>query len=251
MAAIAIIPARYESTRFPGKPLAKDTGKYLIQHVYENVMQAKKIGRTIIATDDERIRSAVEEFGGEAAMTRKDHVCGTDRIAEVAATLDDDIVINVQGDEPEINPADIDRLVGLLESNDDCVMATLACPFDRAEDVLSPSTTKVVLDRSGRAVYFSKGVIPYARDDGGEVKNPQDYLLHLGIYAYRRDFLLTYANMAPTPLERTERLEQLRALENGHKIVVGIVERAGIGVDTPEEYAEFVRRHRASQGQAV
>lgn len=246
MAAVAIIPARYESTRFPGKPLAKDTGKYLIQHVYDNVKRAKKLSRVIVATDDARILRAVEEFGGQAVMTRKDHVCGTDRIAEVANGLDDEIIVNVQGDEPEIDPGHIDQLVGLLERSRDCEMATLACPFEAVEDVVSPTTTKVVLDQFGRAIYFSKAVIPYARDDGGAVKDPSRYLLHLGIYAYRRDFLLRYSSMPPTPLEFIERLEQLRVLENGYRIVVGIVDSAGIGIDTPEEYAAFVERVKAS-----
>ena len=244
LAAVAIIPARYSSTRFPGKPLAKDTGKYLIQHVCDNVRRAKKIDRVIVATDDETIIQAVREFGTQVVMTRSDHVCGTDRIAEVAADLDDEIIVNVQGDEPEIDPDDVDRLVGLLERNEDCEMATLACRFDSADDVLSPNTTKVVLDQSGRAVYFSKAVIPFSRDDGGRVKDPSDYLLHLGIYAYRRDFLLQYSSMPPTPLELTEKLEQLRVIENGYRIAVGIVDRVCIGVDTPEEYAAFVKRYR-------
>jgi len=251
LAAVAIIPARYESTRFPGKCLAKETGKYLIQHVYDNVCKAKKISRVIVATDDERILQAVERFGGEAVMTRRDHVCGTDRIAEVAANLDADLIVNVQGDEPEMDPDHVDQLVDLLERNSDCAMATLACPFETVEDVVSPSTTKVVLDQSGRALYFSKGIIPFARDDGGQVKDPGEYLLHLGIYAYRREFLLRYSRMPPTPLESTEKLEQLRALENGYPIAVGIVDRASIGVDTPEEYAVFVEKVRSQSGTRV
>lgn len=250
LTAVAVIPARYESTRFPGKPLAKDTGKYLIQHVYDNVKLAKKLSRVLVATDDDRIMEAVRSFGGEAVMTRKDHVCGTDRIAEVANNLDDEIIVNVQGDEPEINPVDIDQLVGLLERNTDCDMATLACPFETAEDVQSPHTTKVVLDQFGRAIYFSKAAIPFSRDTGGEIRAPHNYLLHLGIYAYRRNFLLMYSSMPPTPLEITEKLEQLRVLENGYRITVGIIEKASIGVDTPEDYAAFVERVRASQDQA-
>ncbi|MBN1346184.1 MAG: 3-deoxy-manno-octulosonate cytidylyltransferase [Phycisphaerae bacterium] len=247
MAAVAIIPARYQSSRFPGKPLAKDTGKYLVQYVYDNVLLAKKIDRVIVATDDERILRAVREFGGEVQMTRSDHVCGTDRIAEVAIDLDDEIIVNVQGDEPEIDPEQIDQLVGLLETDRECEMATLACPFENPADVMSASTTKVVLDQFGRALYFSKGVIPYPRDDGGKVHSAGKWLLHLGIYAYRRDFLLRYSSMPPTPLEMVEKLEQLRALENGVRIAVGIVDRAGIGVDTPEEYAAFVERVRAKE----
>lgn len=244
LTAVAVIPARYQSSRFPGKPLANSTGKYLIQHVYDNVLLAKKLRQVIVATDDDRIFQAVKSFGGQVAMTRSDHVCGTDRIAEVARNLTDEIIVNVQGDEPEIDPHQIDQLVGLLEQNSECDMATLACPFETVEDVLSPTTTKVVLDRTGRAMYFSKAVIPYARDDGGKVKDPGGWLLHLGIYAYRRDFLLKYSAMAPAPLEKIEKLEQLRVLENGHRIVVGVVDRAAIGIDTPEEYAAFVERTR-------
>jgi 3-deoxy-manno-octulosonate cytidylyltransferase (CMP-KDO synthetase) len=242
LAAVAIIPARYQSTRFPGKPLANETGKYLIQHVYDNVLLARKLSKVIVATDDQRIFDAVRSFGGAVVMTRSDHVCGTDRIAEVARTLNDEVLVNVQGDEPEIDPAQIDQLVELLERNRECEMATLACPFETVEDVISPTTTKVVLDQRGRALYFSKGVIPFARDDGGKVKNPRGWLLHLGIYAYRRDFLLRFSSMPPTPLERIEKLEQLRALENGYEIAVGVVDRAAIGIDTPEEYAAFVAR---------
>jgi len=245
LAAVAIIPARYQSTRFPGKAIANQTGKYLIQHVYENVLRAKKLEKVIVATDDDRIFDAVRSFGGDVVMTRPDHVCGTDRIAEVARNLDHDIIVNVQGDEPEIDPAHVDRLVELLDQDPACEMATLACPFDRVEDVVSPSTTKVVVDRFGRALYFSKAVIPYARDEGGHVKDPRGWLLHVGIYAYRREFLLQISSTPPTRLEQIEKLEQLRAIENGHRIAVGIVERAAIGVDTPEEYAAFVARVRA------
>lgn len=242
MAAVAVIPARYQSTRFPGKPLASQTGKYLIQHVYDNVLLAKKLSRVIVATDDQRIFDAVRSFGGEVVMTRSDHVCGTDRIAEVAEGLKDQIIVNVQGDEPEIDPRQIDQLVDLLERNRECDMATLACPFETVDDVVSATTTKVVLDQHGRALYFSKAVVPFARDDGGKVKDPRGWLLHLGIYAYRRDFLLRYSKLPPTPLEKIEKLEQLRALEHGYRIVVGVVDRAAIGIDTPEEYAAFVAR---------
>jgi len=175
-------------------------------------------------------------------MTRSDHVCGTDRIAEVAEGLKDQIIVNVQGDEPEIDPRQIDQLVDLLERSRECDMATLACPFETVDDVVSATTTKVVLDQHGRALYFSKAVVPFARDDGGKVKDPRGWLLHLGIYAYRRDFLLRYSKLPPTPLEKIEKLEQLRALEHGYRIVVGVVDRAAIGIDTPEEYAAFVAR---------
>jgi len=244
LAAVAIIPARYASTRFPAKPLARATGKYLIQHVYERVVEARTIDRAIVATDDERIAAAVRSFGGDAVMTRPDHPTGTDRIAEVAAGLSADLVVNVQGDEPEIEPASIDLLVWLMDSRPEASMATLACPFPADADPRSPSTVKVVVDRRGFALYFSRSLIPYPRDSGGAVEGPGPWLLHVGIYAYRRDFLLSYAGLPASRLEQTEKLEQLRALENGHRIAVGLIERAGVGIDTPEEYEAFVARMR-------
>jgi 3-deoxy-manno-octulosonate cytidylyltransferase (CMP-KDO synthetase) len=238
----AVIPARYASTRFPGKPLVRETGKYLIQHVYEQVSRARSVADVIVATDDERIRQAVESFGGRAVMTRADHPSGTDRVAEVAAGLDAAIILNVQGDEPEIEPADIDKLVGLLAADAEVVMGTLACPFPAGADPRDPNAVKVVLDRRGRALYFSRALIPYPRDSAGAPSSGQEWLLHLGVYAYRRDFLLRLAKLPPTPAERMEKLEQLRALENGYAIAVGIVERAAVGIDTPADYAAFVKR---------
>ncbi len=242
MSAVAIIPARYASTRYPGKPLLNRTGKYLIQHVYERVCQARSIERTIIATDDDRIFAAVRGFGGDVVMTRPDHPTGTDRIAEVAAGLPHDLIVNVQGDEPEIEPASIDLLVDLMRSKPQAAMATLACPFPADGDPTAPSAVKVVLDREGFALYFSRSLIPYPRDAAGRVDSPANWLLHLGIYAYRRDFLLSYATLPPSRLEQTEKLEQLRALENGYGIVVGLVAHAGVGVDTPADYEAFVQR---------
>lgn len=243
MGGIAIIPARYASTRFPGKPLAKETGRFLIQHVCEQVACARRVDRVIVATDDRRIAEAVESFGGEWVMTRADHPSGTDRVAEVARTLDCEIVVNVQGDEPEIEPAAVDRLVAMVADGPH-PMATLACPFAALKrcgvdaDPGDPDCVKVAV-ASGRALYFSRSVIPFPRNDG-----PGDYapLLHLGVYAYRRDFLLQLAAWEPTPLERVEGLEQLRVLEHGHTIAVGVVERAAIGIDTPADYAAFVKR---------
>jgi len=244
MTAIAVIPARYASTRLPGKPLLRDTGKYLIQHVCERISQARSLQGMIVATDDERIAEAVRGFGGRAAMTRADHVSGTDRVAEVAAGLDADLIVNVQGDEPEIEPAAIDQLVGLLAAEPQVSMATLACPFAPTEDPANPNKVKVVLDRQGRALYFSRALVPYPRDTQGRPTEAlgSGWYLHLGIYAYRRDFLLRLAKMPPTPLEECERLEQLRVLENGFEIAVGIVPQAASGIDTPEDYAAFVRR---------
>ncbi|MFH1746593.1 MAG: 3-deoxy-manno-octulosonate cytidylyltransferase [Planctomycetota bacterium] len=247
MQVVAIIPARYASTRFPGKPLANLTGKYLIQHVYEQVVACNSVNRCIVATDDERIRSAIEAFGGEVTMTRPDHLSGTDRIAEVAGALpgnSDDIILNVQGDEPEIEPEHLDRLVARLTAAGDCAVATLACPFPQDADPADPNNVKVVCDRAGRALYFSRSLLPYARDAGVE-NSPGNWLLHLGVYAYRRDFLLEMAGWSPGPLERVEKLEQLRVLEYGHAITVEVVDQASVGIDTPADYEHFVIRYRS------
>ena len=244
MNAAAVIPARYASTRFPGKPLANETGKYLIQHVYEQVSRARSIAQVIVATDDERIRRAVQSFGGRAVMTRADHPSGTDRVAEVAAGLDAEIIVNVQGDEPEIEPGNIDQLVRLLADDAEVVIGTLACPFPAGADPRDPNAVKVVLDGRGRALYFSRALVPYPRDSGGVPTAGGPWLLHLGIYAYRRDFLLRLAKLPPTPLEQVEKLEQLRALENGYAIAIAVVERSAVGIDTPADYAAFVERMR-------
>ena len=216
MSAIAVIPARYASTRFPGKPLAKDTGKFLVQHVYEQVRRVPEIDRVIVATDDDRIASAVASFGGECVLTRSNHPSGTDRVAEVAQTLDCDIVLNIQGDEPEIEPDAVQALIALLEGGD-CPMATLACGFDDLErggigaDPRDPGCVKVVIAR-GRAIYFSRSLIPYPRHSIADGGGPY---LHLGTYGYRREFLLQLGALEPTPLERIEGLEQLRVLGHG------------------------------------
>ncbi|MDY7009570.1 MAG: 3-deoxy-manno-octulosonate cytidylyltransferase [Planctomycetota bacterium] len=237
MKIVAIIPARYGSTRLPGKPLLDETGKPLIQHVVETVSLAERIDAVYVATDDERIIHAVADFGGCAIMTSGGHISGTDRLAEAADKLDlddGDIIVNVQGDEPEMSPGHIDRLVSLLIDSD-CPMATLAAPLSRA-DAEKPDNVKVVLSSDGSAMYFSRAKIPYDRGGGGK------YLLHLGIYAYRKEFLLKFAAMPPTSAEQTEKLEQLRALESGYRIAVAVVESAGPGIDTPDDYAAFVAR---------
>ncbi len=244
MAVVAIIPARLGSTRLPSKPLLNETGKYLIQHVVEQVQQAKGLDDVVVATDDQRIVDACESVGAAAMMTRTDHATGTDRIAEVADKLrldDDDIVINVQGDEPEIAPACISDLAELLVRAA-APMATLATPL-ADEEADDPNKVKVVFDLTGRAMYFSRARIPHDRDDAREV---QCYL-HLGVYAYRAGFLRQFTTLAQTAAERAEKLEQLRALEHGHAIAVGIVGEPGTGIDTPEDYAAFVERWRASQ----
>ncbi len=241
---VAIIPARYGSTRFPGKPLAGQTGWPLIRHVHEAVSAARRIDRVIVATDDERIAAAVREFGGQAVMTRPDHATGTDRIAEVARSLKAGLIVNVQGDEPEMDPANIDRLVALMEERPEAEMGSLACRFTRAEDVVNPACVKVVLDGNGFALYFSRSLIPYPRDDGGRPADPGRWLLHLGIYAYRPAFLRRMTAAPPAPSEVLEQLEQLRALHLGARIAMAVVERHSSGIDTPEQYAAFVRRWR-------
>jgi 3-deoxy-manno-octulosonate cytidylyltransferase (CMP-KDO synthetase) len=245
--AVAIIPARFGSTRFEGKVLANQTGKFLIQHVVDQVRKAGRISDVIVATDDPRIMDAVASFGGRAAMTRSDHPSGTDRVAEVAADLDADLIVNVQGDEPEIAPADVDRLVDLMAQRSDCEMGTLACPFSKlpkASDPTDPNRVKVVLDRHSRALYFSRSLIPYPRSTVGKPDNLDRIYLHIGVYAYRRPFLMKMCKLEPTPLEKTEKLEQLRVLEHGHRIAVGLVEKAAAGIDTPEDYARFLKRLR-------
>ncbi|MBN2582600.1 MAG: 3-deoxy-manno-octulosonate cytidylyltransferase [Planctomycetes bacterium] len=247
MKAACVIPARYASTRFPGKPLVRETGKYLIQHVYERASEAACFDRVIVATDDRRIFEAVESFGGTVRMTRDDHPSGTDRIAEVAADLDAEIIVNLQGDEPQVRPELLQRLVDLLAGRPDADMATLAARFKDADEVLNPNVVKLVVGRDGRALYFSRAAIPFDRAAHLAGKNvaPPNYLKHVGLYAYRRDFLMRFPMMPQTPLEELESLEQLRALENGHTILVAEVDYDACGIDTPEDYARFVRQYKS------
>lgn len=242
---IAIIPARFGSTRFPGKPLAGKTGKPLIRHVVEAVRHAKSIDDILVATDDRRIFDAVVGFGARAVMTRKDHPNGTSRIAEAIEGLEVcDIIVNVQGDEPEIEPRLIDDLIAALRAAADAPMATLASPFAEDEDPTDPNIVKVTVDRRSRALYFSRSLIPYHREIPGSRSSTRDYLKHVGLYAYRRDFLLKYVTLPPTPLEEAEKLEQLRALEHGHPIAVLEARVRHHGIDTPQQYEEFVQRYR-------
>lgn len=246
MSIVAVIPARYGSTRFPGKALAKDTGKYLIQHVYERVCACRRIEQVIIATDDERISRAASEFSAPCVMTSPNHPSGTDRIAQVAASLSAEIIINVQGDEPDVAPAVLDALINRLQADPHLKMATLARPFAGHEDPADPNLVKVVLDDQGYALYFSRSPIPHCRDSrncSAGLADPGQYLLHLGIYGYRRDFLLAFADMEPSPLEKLEQLEQLRALQAGVRIAVDVVSYHGQGIDTPAEYAAWVQSH--------
>jgi 3-deoxy-manno-octulosonate cytidylyltransferase (CMP-KDO synthetase) len=240
---LAVIPARYDSVRFPGKVLAKDTGKYLIQHTYEQACCAKLLSKVIIATDSEKVLAACKEFGGECVMTSADHQSGTDRIAEAVAAYDVDIVVNVQGDEPEIDPANIDKLAKLLVDNPKCQMATLVAAFENREQVGDANIVKVVVDKDGYAIYFSRSVTPYDRTAGG-VGDIKNYLRHLGIYAYRKGFLNTITKLPQTNLEKIEKLEQLRAIENGYKILTAKVEHTCDGIDTPQQYEAFVKRYK-------
>jgi len=238
--AVTIIPARYASTRLPGKMLLDETGKPLIQHVVENTLKARSVQRVIVATDDERILKAVRSFGGDAVMTRADHASGSDRIAEAVESIDCDIVLNVQGDEPNLEPAVMDEVVSALDRDAEAVVATAAVPITSAEDFRDPNVVKVVLDGTGGALYFSRAPIPHAREgwDGVTTFGHK----HFGVYAYRRAFLLQYARMTPTPLEALEKLEQLRILENGGRIRVVVVHSDAHGIDTPRDYRRFVQR---------
>jgi 3-deoxy-manno-octulosonate cytidylyltransferase (CMP-KDO synthetase) len=242
MKVIAVIPARLRSTRFADKVLAKDTGKYLIQHTYERACLAKLPEKVIIAADDEKVVAAAKTFGAECVLTSPNHQSGTDRIAEAVADMDVEIIVNLQGDEPEIDPDNIDYLAKMLMDNSDCPMATLAAEFQTAEQVSDPNIVKAIIGCSNKAIYFSRWPIPYDREKSG-VGDMGQYLRHIGIYAYRKKFLLEITALPQTPLEKIEKLEQLRAIENGYSILVGKVKHTCDGIDTPEQYAEFVKRY--------
>jgi 3-deoxy-manno-octulosonate cytidylyltransferase (CMP-KDO synthetase) len=242
LAATVVIPARYGSTRFPAKIVASETGRPLVQHVVDQAKKCARVAEVIVAADDARIAQALRPFETRVVMTSVSHQSGTDRIAEVARGLSTDIIVNVQGDEPEIEPGIIDVLIERLESHPKDDMATAATAFAADADVNDPNLVKVVLSAQGQAIYFSRSAIPYRRVP--DFSQNAVYYLHLGIYAYRRDFLLKFAAWPPTPLEKTEKLEQLRALEHGRSIFVLKVDRATHGIDTAEQYAAFVRRYR-------
>ena len=232
---IAIIPARYASTRFPGKPLAVLGGKTVIQRVYEQVL--KVLNEAYVATDDERIFSAVEAFGGKAVMTRTDHKSGTDRIQEAVEKIGSsaDVIINVQGDEPFIQPSQIETLMHLFD-NPETQIGTLGKPFDSMEGVENPNSPKIVTDNSGFALYFSRSIIPYIRGkERNEWFGEYPFLKHLGIYAYRREVLAEVTKLPQSSLEKAESLEQLRWLQNSYRIRVGLTDVETVGIDTPED----------------
>lgn len=246
MNSVVVIPARYGSSRFEAKVLAHKTGKYLVQHSYERALCAKGISEVIIAADDDRIMQACRTFGAKCVMTSVSHQSGTDRIAEAVRSTPCDIVVNLQADEPEIDPVHIEKVAGLLVRNPDAAMATLIAPFETPEQIANPNIVKCVIDSRGKALYFSRSPIPYNRQAQGigEVKG---YWRHLGIYAYRKSFLMEFTRLSPSFLETTEKLEQLRALENGYTILTASVERVWDGVDTPEQYEAFVRRYQSKK----
>ncbi len=256
MKTLVVIPARYEAARFPGKPLKSETGWPLIRHVYEQALKSKA-DKIIVATDDDRIMAAVEQFGGEAMITKNTHKSGTDRVAEVASRMPGfDVIINVQGDEPEIEPAAINNLMQLQHEHQP-FMSTLCCKFPAGKTAgqgspLDPTCNKVVLGQqvaknAKYAIYFSRSPIPYPSSTKGVMKNPEDYYLHIGMYAYSSASVREFSALPQGFLETTEGLEQLRIIEKGYPILVGIVDRAFPGVDTEEDYQAFVKRWKARQ----
>jgi 3-deoxy-manno-octulosonate cytidylyltransferase (CMP-KDO synthetase) len=232
---IVVIPSRYASTRLPGKPLVQLAGKPMVQHVYERAKRAQTVHRVIVATDDQRIMDAVSAFGGEARMTRSDHRTGTERIAEVAAHEPGDVFVNVQGDEPLIDPVAIDTAVGALLEEPQAQVSTVATPIRHAGDIMDPNVVKTVLDFDGNALYFSRAPIPWIRDTQQKVH--VNYWKHLGLYVFQREALLEFPTLPQGELERIEQLEQLRWLENGWKIRVAEVAHDAVSVDVPEDVA--------------
>lgn len=236
---VVVIPARYASTRLPGKPLVNLAGKPMVQRVYERAKQAQTVQRVLVATDDQRIYDAVKGFGGEARMTRTDHRTGTERIAEVAVQEPGDVFVNVQADEPLIEPATIDTAVGALLEEPPAQIATVATPIRHAADIVDPNIAKTVLDFDGNALYFSRAPIPWIRDT--QQKLHVKYWKHLGLYVFQREALLEYPTLPQGELEKIEQLEQLRWLENGWRIRVAEVAHDAVSVDVPEDVARVER----------
>ena len=246
--AIAVIPARYSATRLPGKPLVSLGGKPMIQRVWERASQAQRISRVIIATDDERIRHAAVGFGAEAVMTRTEHRSGTERVAEVAIHAPgkpEDVFVNVQGDEPLVEPEAIDTLVESIESEEGVAVSTLMVPIAKPADIMDPNIVKVVLDFDGNALYFSRAPIPWVRDREAPVH--VKHMKHLGLYAFRREALLEFPTLPVGDLERVEQLEQLRWMENGYKIRVAETVHDSVSVDVPADVERVEKLLRKSQ----
>ena len=244
-----VIPARLESSRLARKLLLRDTGKSLIQHTYEAARRASQPAGVCVATDHPDIRDEVRSFGGRAEMTSPEVATGTDRVAEVARQLADvDIVVNLQGDEPELSGNSIDLAIRLLEEDPDAVMSTLATPIRSRRQLEDPACVKVVFDSSGRALYFSRSPIPHPRNwhDQLLTAEPPHFYQHIGLYAYRREFLLELSQIPRSGKERLEKLEQLRVLDAGYSIRVGVVDQPTFGIDTPEDYRRFVERCRCA-----
>ncbi len=260
---VAIIPARFASTRLPGKLIkskAKEqTGKYLIEHVYRRGMEAKNVQEVIIATDAERIAEVVKNFGGCVKMTSTNHTSGTDRVAEIASSLDVDFIVNIQGDEPDIKGSMIDDLIDSMYAEKEAVVCTFANKIRTTEEFIDPNAVKVIIDKNGYAMYFSRASIPFIRDGDihskftTEKKSDQNitkkntsfhFLKHLGIYMYRKDFLLSFSHLPVPEIEELEKLEQLRVLSNGYKIKVVVTPNTCEGVDTPEDFERFLEKYR-------
>ena len=245
--AVGVIPARYISKRFPGKALANLLGKPIIQHIYERASGAKSLDYLVVATDDERIYDCVRSFGGNALMTSSEHPTGTDRIAEVASNLDCEIVVNIQGDEPLLKPGVVDSLVQALSTDQQLNISTAACSIESVEELKDLNIVKVVTDNSGFALYFSRAPIPYSLNNLSGIfsTNSCRPLKHIGVYAYRKDFLLRFSKLPQTPLENQEHLEQLRALENGEKIRVIVCDYHPVAVNLPEDIPKVAEMLRA------
>jgi 3-deoxy-manno-octulosonate cytidylyltransferase (CMP-KDO synthetase) len=248
MSTVAVIPSRYASSRLEGKALVDLAGKPMVQRVYEVALRTHLVDRVIVATDDKRILDAVQGFGGEAELTSPQHVSGTDRIAEVVDHLSCDVVVNLQGDEPLMDPRLIDDVVKLLLDDQDVSMASAQSPIDTIEDLMNPNIVKVVSDRNGYALYFSRSPIP-SRFRNLEDAGDSFGFKHIGLYVYRKDFLKKVVNLGPSPLEKQERLEQLRVLENGYRIKLVTTKFDSIGVDTPEDLTLARKRIEQLEGQ--
>ena len=242
---LAVIPARYASTRYPGKPLVPIAGRPMVQHVVERVRRAGRVTRILVATDDDRVRKAVEDFGGEAILTRSDHRSGTDRVAEVAAHVDADIYLNVQGDEPLMDPEAVDALVEAMVDDEAVSVSTPCTAIVQPRDIMDPNVVKVVRDFDGNALYFSRAPVPWVRDRDESIA--ARHWKHLGLYAFRRDALLEYPTLPPGELERIEQLEQLRWLENGFRIRVVETDYDAVSVDIPADVERVEKILRENQ----